>query len=179
MCELLTFVNFPQFSVTSVLCVFIASLIIVGNKVFVIQPMVSFETNTEQSRHYKQDRYKSLKDQLLVSWEEFELTFLEFTTLGFISKNSYTPLNTFLTIRTLHFNTFLTIRTLHSTRSLQFVHSTQHVLYNSYTPFNTFFTIRTLHFNTFLTIRTLPHNTFFTIQFVHSTQHVPNNSYTP
>ena len=71
-------------------------VVIVGNKVIVIELTVCFETNTEKSRNYKQDRYKSLKDQLLIACEEFELIFIEFTTLGFISKQSYTPFHTFL-----------------------------------------------------------------------------------
>ena len=44
-----------------------------SDKVFAIELAASFETNTEKSRRYKQDRYKSLRDQLLVACEEFEL----------------------------------------------------------------------------------------------------------
>ena len=67
-----------------------------SNKVIVIELTVCFETNTEKSRTYKQTRYKYLKDDLVIPCEEFEIIYLEFTTLGFISKNSYTPFEKFL-----------------------------------------------------------------------------------
>ena len=72
-------------------------VVIADNKVIVIELTVCFETNTEKSRAYKQNRYRTLKDELLINCDEFEILFLEFTTLGFISKNSYTPFNKFLT----------------------------------------------------------------------------------
>ena len=71
-------------------------VIVIDNKVTVIELTVCFETNTQKSRTYKQNRYIALKDQLLVPCDEFELIYLEFTSLGFISKNSVTPFNVFL-----------------------------------------------------------------------------------
>ena len=73
-----------------------------NNKVVVIELTVCFDTNTEKSRVYKQTRYKNLKEELLAQCNEFDIIFLEFTTLGFISKNSYTSFITFL--RTLGVN---------------------------------------------------------------------------
>ena len=72
-------------------------VVIIDNKVTVIELTVCFETNTEKSRSYKQNRYKALKDQLLIECDDFELIYLEFTSMGFISKNSFTPFNAFLT----------------------------------------------------------------------------------
>jgi hypothetical protein len=65
--------------------------------VVVIELTVCFETNTEKSRLYKINRYKALKEQLVIPCSKFEIIFLEFTTLGFISKISYTPFYKFLT----------------------------------------------------------------------------------
>ena len=48
------------------------------------------------ARENKQTRYKNLKDQILVACEEFEVIYLEFTTLGFISKDSFDPFNKLL-----------------------------------------------------------------------------------
>ena len=67
-----------------------------ANTVTVLELTVCFETNTQKSREYKQNRYKALHDQLLMDCENFQLIFLEFTTLGFISKQSYLPFNKFL-----------------------------------------------------------------------------------
>ena len=71
-------------------------VVIIKNNIVVIELTVCFETNTEKSRKYKQDRYKKLKDELLVACEQFEIIYLEFTTLGFISKQSFDPFNSFL-----------------------------------------------------------------------------------
>ena len=71
-------------------------VIVIDNKVTVIELTVCFETNTQKSRTYKQNRYIALKDQLLIPCDEYELIYLEFTSLGFISKNSVTPFNAFL-----------------------------------------------------------------------------------
>ena len=71
-------------------------VLIINRKVIVIELTVCFETNTNKSRTYKQTRYANLKDDLLIECEEFEILYLEFTTLGFISKSSYTPFNALL-----------------------------------------------------------------------------------
>ena len=60
----------------------------VGNKIYVIELTVCFDTNTKKSREYKMNRYKKLKDELVVECEVFEVIYIEFTTLGFISKES-------------------------------------------------------------------------------------------
>ena len=60
----------------------------VGNKLYVIELTVCFDTNTKKSRDYKKKRYKDLKDELLIVCDEFEVIYIEFTTLGFISKES-------------------------------------------------------------------------------------------
>ena len=60
-----------------------------GNKIFVIELTVCFDTNTKKSRDYKMNRYRNLKDELLIECELFDVIYLEFTTLGFISKDSF------------------------------------------------------------------------------------------
>ena len=71
-------------------------VVIFENKVVAIELTVCFDTNTKKSREYKQTRYKNLKDHILVACEEFEVIYLEFTTLGFISKDSFDPFNKLL-----------------------------------------------------------------------------------
>ena len=66
------------------------------NKIVVIELTVCFDTNTEKSRTYKKNRYQNLREKLVVQCNEFNVIFLEFTTLGFISKESYKPFITFL-----------------------------------------------------------------------------------
>ena len=43
-------------------------VVIKGNTVIVLELTVCFETNSQKSREYKQNRYKTLHDQLLVSY---------------------------------------------------------------------------------------------------------------
>ena len=71
-------------------------VVTLGNKIVVIELTVCFDTNTTKSRNYKQERYRNLKSQLLVECEEFEIVYLEFTTLGFISKESFVQFSKFL-----------------------------------------------------------------------------------
>ena len=70
--------------------------VVTENKVIVIELTVCFDTNTEKSRLYKQNRYHQLRDELLIPHNDFEIIYLEFSTLGFISKSSYVPFNAFL-----------------------------------------------------------------------------------
>ena len=76
--------------------------LVIDDKVIVIELTVCFDTNTEKSRNYKQSRYRNLREQLLIAVNNFEVIYLEFTTLGFISKNSYDPFNDLL--KTLEIN---------------------------------------------------------------------------
>ena len=71
-------------------------VVLIDSKVIVIELTVCFDTNTEKSRQYKQNRYKNIKGQILIPYKEMEIVFLEFTTLGFISKSSYTSFNLLL-----------------------------------------------------------------------------------
>ena len=68
----------------------------INDKVIVIELTVCFDTNTEKSRLYKQNKYENLRQQLLIQCNHFEILFVEFTTLGFISKSSYVPFYRFL-----------------------------------------------------------------------------------
>ena len=43
-----------------------------------------------------QNRYQQLKDELLIEHEEFDIIYLEFTSLGFIGKSSWESINKFL-----------------------------------------------------------------------------------
>ena len=71
-------------------------VVINGGKLTVIELTVCFDTNTEKSRQYKKTRYQNLKSELLVQCEVFEILYLEITTLGFISKESFQPFIKFL-----------------------------------------------------------------------------------
>ena len=70
--------------------------VVIERKVVAIELTVCFDTNTEKSRNYKQNRYRTLRDELLIANDEFEVIYVEFTTLGFISKKSYVPFNALL-----------------------------------------------------------------------------------
>ena len=60
-------------------------VLIKGRKVWGLELIVCYETNTRKSCVYKQDRYKSLRSELKIDCEEFEIIYFEVTTLGFIS----------------------------------------------------------------------------------------------
>ena len=70
--------------------------VVIRNKVVVIELTVCFDTNTEKSRVYKQNRYQTLRNELLIAHDEFDVLYVEFTTSGFIGKNSYIAFNSFL-----------------------------------------------------------------------------------
>ena len=46
-----------------------------------------YEANTTKSREYKETRYKEIKIELLTPLSNFQLIFLEVTSLGFVTKN--------------------------------------------------------------------------------------------
>ena len=52
-----------------------------------------YETNTTKSREYKETRYKEIKSELLTPPSNFQLIFLEVTSLGFVAKNIKTCRN--------------------------------------------------------------------------------------
>ena len=54
---------------------------------YVIELTVPYETNSKIARKRKQDKYRDLRSQLLVPCEKFKVLTLEFTTLGFVTKN--------------------------------------------------------------------------------------------
>ena len=66
-------------------------LIKIDDKIFVIELTVCFDTNTHKSRSYKENRYNDLKQELRIPCNNFEVLYVEFTTLGFISTLSYKP----------------------------------------------------------------------------------------
>ena len=70
--------------------------IIEKDVIVVIELTVCYETNSTKSREYKKNRYKDLKDQLLVRAKNLKIYYLELTSLGFISKESYDPFNRYL-----------------------------------------------------------------------------------
>ena len=67
-----------------------------NGKIIALELTVCFDTNTKKSRDYKVTRYRALKDQLLIDCENFEVVFVEFTTLGFIGKDSFEQFKKFL-----------------------------------------------------------------------------------
>ena len=62
----------------------------------VIELTICFEINTTKSREYKIKQYKDLKSQLLKPVSKFTVLFLEITSLGFISNQSYNPFAKYL-----------------------------------------------------------------------------------
>ena len=62
-----------------------------GDQVTVTELTICFDTNTLKSKEYKIKRYKDLKSQLLQPVSKFTVLFLEITSLGFVSKQSYNP----------------------------------------------------------------------------------------
>ena len=68
----------------------------VRKKIIAVELTVCFETNTNKSREYKQNRYRDLKSQLLVDCDVFDIVYLEVTTLGFIGKSSFEQFYSFL-----------------------------------------------------------------------------------
>ena len=53
----------------------------------VIELTCPYETNTTKSREYNETRYKGIKSELLTPASNFQLIFLEVTSLGFATKN--------------------------------------------------------------------------------------------
>ena len=62
-----------------------------NESIIVIELNVCYGTNTKKSREYKINRYKDLKTQLIDPSKKLRVFFVEFTSLGFISKESYEP----------------------------------------------------------------------------------------
>ena len=48
---------------------------------------VCFETNSIKSREYKKRRYMEFKDDALIHSNNFEIIFIEITTLGFVGND--------------------------------------------------------------------------------------------
>ena len=57
----------------------------------VIELACRYETNTKKSLEYKETRYKKIKSELLTPQSNFQLIFLEVTSLCFVTK----PIKTF------------------------------------------------------------------------------------
>ena len=53
----------------------------------VIELTCPYKTNTTKSCEYKETRYKEIKSELLTPPSNFQLIFLEVTSLGFVTKN--------------------------------------------------------------------------------------------
>ena len=62
-----------------------------NQSIIVIELTICYETNTKKSREYKINRNKDLKTQLIDPSKKLRVFFVEFTSLGFISKESYEP----------------------------------------------------------------------------------------
>ena len=58
-----------------------------GKKLIVIEFRCLAETNLHQSREYKSDRYKELKNLSLVPCNDLELILFEISALGFVTKH--------------------------------------------------------------------------------------------
>ena len=57
------------------------------HQIIVIELTCPFETNLKSSREYKANKYKDLKDLLLVPCDDLKLILLEISSLGFVSKD--------------------------------------------------------------------------------------------
>ena len=68
-------------------------VVVIDKRVIVLEFTVCFDTNTTKSCDYKKTRYTKLRDELVIA---FEVVDLEFTCIGFISKDSYAPFCKFL-----------------------------------------------------------------------------------
>ena len=64
----------------------------------VIELNCPYETNTTKSREYKETRYKEIKSKFLTPPSNFQLMFLEVTSLGFVTKNIKTSRHFFKSI---------------------------------------------------------------------------------
>ena len=70
--------------------------VVSGKNLTVLELTVCFETNTTKSRNYKKQRYASLLDELIESYDSFNIIFIEITALGFIAEQSYSSFDKFL-----------------------------------------------------------------------------------
>ena len=61
----------------------------------VIELTCRYETNATKSREYKETRYKEIKSELFTPPSNFQLIFLEVTSLGFVNK-TIKPVRNFL-----------------------------------------------------------------------------------
>ena len=56
-----------------------------NNSITAIELTCPFELNIIKSRDYKENKYKELKNDLVVPYKQFTLILLELTSLGFVS----------------------------------------------------------------------------------------------
>ena len=63
-------------------------IVIKGNdSITAIELTCPFELNIIKSREHKENKYRELKNELVVPYKQFTLILLELTSLGFVSKN--------------------------------------------------------------------------------------------
>ena len=57
------------------------------SEVYVIELTVPYETDCLIAKRRKEERYRNLKEELMINCDSFDVITLEVTTLGFVSKN--------------------------------------------------------------------------------------------
>ena len=62
-------------------------VLIYRSEVYVIELTVPYETNCLIAKRRKEERYRNLKEELMINCDSFDVITLEVTTLGFVSKN--------------------------------------------------------------------------------------------
>ena len=62
-------------------------VLIYRSEVYVIELTVPYETNCLIAKRRKEERYRNLKEELMINCDSFDVITLEVTTLGFVSKD--------------------------------------------------------------------------------------------
>ena len=62
-------------------------VVVVKDAIYVIELTVPYETNCKKAKRRKEERYKNLRSELIMTCSTFEVITLEVTTLGFVSKD--------------------------------------------------------------------------------------------
>ena len=62
-------------------------VVVFKDAIYVIELTVPYETNCKKAKRHKEERYKNLRSELIMTCSTFEVITLEVTTLGFVSKD--------------------------------------------------------------------------------------------
>ena len=62
-------------------------MVVFEDAIYVIELTVPYETNCKKAKRRKEEGYKNLRSELIMTCSTFEVITLEVTTLGFVSKD--------------------------------------------------------------------------------------------